>query len=209
MLCKQDRHPTDDFSHETATALPQDESANWYVVYTKPRQESVAEINLQRQDFETYLPLFKVPKKQAAQSSSKANAELGADQAKLPAEISTAYEPMFPRYMFFKPVGPKQSIAAARSSRGVHGLVTFGTELAMVAPNVMQTIRDLEALRNSADITGISPFQPGRRVRLRDTPLDGMEGIVQAVGAKRVVLLMDILGRQKTLKVAHRHLELV
>jgi len=116
---------------------------------------------------------------------------------------------MFPRYLFFKPANQKQSIAAARSSRGVHGLVKFGTELAMVPPNVVQTIRELEAQRNDADIASISPFQPGRRVRLRDTALEGIEGVVHAVGAKRVVLLMHILGRHKTLKVTHSQLELV
>jgi len=175
-------------------------SANWYVVYTKPRQEAVAEFNLQRQSFETYLPLFKVIKKQAVQPGKK--------EVDVSAEASTVYEPMFPRYLFFKPANQKQSIAAARSSRGVNSLVTFGTELAVVPPDVMQAIQDMEAQRNNADISSISPFQPGRRVRLRNTALDGIEGVVQAVGAERVVLLMQILGQQKTLKVQHGQLEL-
>src|SRR5690606_14890062 len=179
----------------------QEPSTNWYVVYTKPRQEAVAEFNLQRQSFETYLPLFKVIKKQAGQPGHK-NVDVPA------AEASTAYEPMFPRYLFFKPANQKQSVAAARSSRGVSSLVTFGTELAVVPPEVMQAIKDMEAQRNNADISSISPFQPGRRVRLRNTALDGIEGVVQAVGAERVVLLMHILGQQKTLKVKHGQLEL-
>ncbi|PLC53038.1 transcriptional activator RfaH [Pollutimonas nitritireducens] len=201
MLCKQDRHPTDDFPKAATAhaATLQDRSDSWYVVYTKPRQESVAEFNLQCQEFETYLPLFKVIKKAA----------LADRQTQDALEPSTVYEPMFPRYLFFKPANQRQSIAAARSSRGVQGLVTFGAELAMVQPNVVRAIRELEAERNSADITGITPFQPGRRVRLRDTALEGMEGVVHAVGAKRVVLLMTILGRKKTLKVTHGQLELV
>lgn len=202
MLCKQDKHPRNDFSHAPigdAMSL-QEPSANWYVAYTKPRQESVAEINLQRQGFETYLPFFKVIKKQAVQPGNK--------EIDVLAEASTAYEPMFPRYMFFKPASEKQSVAVARSSRGVNSLVTFGTELAVVSPDVLQAIQDMEAQRNNADVSSISPFQPGRRVRLRNTALDGIEGVVQAVGAERVVLLMHILGQQKTLKVQHGQLEL-
>jgi transcriptional antiterminator RfaH len=195
LLCKQDKHPTDGFSRApVAHAVPPWEcGADWYVAYTKSRQESVAEFNLQQQDFETYLPMFKVIKKQAAR----------------PGNMEHAYEPMFPRYLFFKPASRKQSIATARSSRGVTSVVTFGTELAVVPPDVVHTIRELEAQRNDADIDSISPFQPGCRVRLRDTALCGIEGVVQAVGAKRVVLLMHILGRQKTLKVKHGQLELV
>ena len=211
MLCKQDRHPTDDFPQATAAlaATLHAQGSSWYVAYTKPRQESVAEFNLQRQNFDTYLPLLKVVGKQAAQPDGKQSATQGDRQNHVPTATSTSYEPMFPRYLFFKPASQKQSIAAARSSRGVHGLVTFGTELAMVPPNVVLTIRELEAQRNDADIASISPFQPGRRVRLRDTALGGIEGVVHAVGAKRVVLLMDILGQHKTLKVTHSQLELV
>jgi transcriptional antiterminator RfaH len=35
----------------------------WYAIYTKPKQETVAEENLQRQGFETYLPWIKHPKR--------------------------------------------------------------------------------------------------------------------------------------------------
>lgn len=31
----------------------------WYLAYTKPKQESVALVNLEQQGFEAYLPLFK------------------------------------------------------------------------------------------------------------------------------------------------------
>src|SRR5690606_29424338 len=131
--------------------------------------ESVAAFNLKCQNFDTYLPLFKVVRKRAAQSDGKQSATRGATPVDVPTATSATYEPMFPRYLFFKPASRTQSIAAARSSRGVHGLVSFGTELAMVSPAVVHTIRELEAQRDNADIASISPFQPGRRVRLRDT----------------------------------------
>lgn len=162
--------------------------AGWYVAYTKPRQEHIAEANLKQQDFQTYLPLFKTFKQSAA---------------------TTTYEPMFPRYLFFKPSSSKQSVSAARSTRGINNLISFGAELALMAPEVLKTIQALEDQRNRADLQVISPFQPGRRARMRNTALNGLEGLVQSVSAKRVVVLLEILGRQKTINVEHDQLELV
>ncbi|NEV64216.1 transcription termination/antitermination NusG family protein [Thiorhodococcus minor] len=39
----------------------------WYLIHTKPRQEALADANLQRQAFETYLPLYiRVAKRRGA-----------------------------------------------------------------------------------------------------------------------------------------------
>lgn len=211
MLCKQDRQPADKLPEAKTIAhgISSEESdANWYVAYTKPRQELVAEVNLKQQNFETYLPLFKVAKTQNVRTSDDKHGQDGEDTS-LHSSSTIAYEPMFPRYLFFKPVSGKQSVAAARSSRGVSSLVAFGSELAAVPAQVLDTIRKLEAQRNDADLLSISPVQPGRRARLRNNALKGIEGVVQAVGAKRILLLMDFLGQQKTLKVKHGQIELV
>jgi transcriptional antiterminator RfaH len=69
----------------------------WYLSYTKPKQESVALVNLEQQDFEVYLPLFKKFKK----------TEQG------PVAL---FEPMFPRYILFRPSRPEQSISVVRST---------------------------------------------------------------------------------------------
>ena len=61
--------------------------SRWYLAYTKPKQESVAQFNLEQQGFEVYLPLFKKFKK----------TEQG------PVAL---FEPMFPRYILFRPSRP-------------------------------------------------------------------------------------------------------
>ncbi|HEY9572828.1 MAG TPA: transcription termination/antitermination NusG family protein, partial [Pusillimonas sp.] len=158
----------------------------WHVAYTKPRQEDIAKTNLERQEFEVYLPLFKTfkkPRKGAAAAQS---------------EALLAYEPMFPRYVFFKPKSATQSLGVLRSTRGVASVVMFGTSFAHVQPELLQSIRAAEQARNQAGIEQVSPYQPGSRVRLCDPALSGLEGLVQEVSAKRVVLLLEILGRQKT-----------
>ncbi len=62
---------------------------DWYLAYTKPRQEEIARVNLEQQSFEAYLPLYKKFKK----------TELG------PVSV---FEPMFPRYIFF-PAGQSRA----------------------------------------------------------------------------------------------------
>lgn len=158
----------------------------WYVAYTRPQQESVALLNLRQQGFRAYLPLCKAYGKHSA-----------------------SLEPMFRRYVFFGPCRESQSIATARSTRGVNSIVTFGTNLAVVQPLVLHAIRALEQEHNAPNSAALSPFQPGHRARLRAPALNGLEGLVHAVSSKRVTLLLEILGRQKLLKVQHGQLELV
>ncbi|UYO93933.1 transcription termination/antitermination protein NusG [Pollutimonas sp. M17] len=170
----------------------------WHVAYTKPRQEGIAKINLERQDFEVYLPLFKTFKKPRKTAGGTAQSE-----------ALLAHEPMFPRYVFFKPKSATQSLGTLRSTRGVASVVMFGTKFAQVPIELLQSIRAAEQLRNEAGLDQVSPYQPGSRVRLSDPALAGLEGLVQEVSAKRVVLLLEILGRQKTLKVDFDQIEAV
>jgi transcriptional antiterminator RfaH len=174
----------------------------WYVAYTRPRQEYVAESNLSRQAFETYLPLYKKLKKARPAAAPAGERGVAANDTDL-----VDYEPLFPRYLFFRPTCPKQSIAVARSSRGVNSVVTFGTRLASVAPDVMRAIRAFEERRNSAGMDEVSPYQPGTRVRLRDPALHGLEGLVHAVSSKRVFVLMELLGQQHIIKAEHHQIE--
>lgn len=181
-------------NHQAPLQSPQ----TWHVAYTKPRQERIALENLQRQGFDAYLPLFKVYKKRRRAGVAKADAN-----------GLLVHEPMFPRYLFFRATRPDQSFATLRSTRGVASVVRFGVEFAVVTPALIQAIYDLEQQRDDADMGVVSPFQPGCRVRLCDPALAGLEGLVQESSAKRVIVLLNILGRQKTLKVEHSQIELV
>ncbi|MFC5520235.1 transcription termination/antitermination NusG family protein [Polaromonas jejuensis] len=165
------------------------DKGNWYVVYTQPKREQVAVANLEQQGFEAYLPRYKTFKKSSAGALS-------------------AFEPMFPRYVFFRPGHVGQSISGARSTRGVSFVLSFGLHPALLKPEQLLAIQACEAERNRADLGEISPFLPGQQVRLRHCGLCGLEGLVKSVSAKRVTLLLQLLGGQKTLQVEHHQLEL-
>lgn len=168
------------------TAACTHDATAWYVAHTKPRQEAIAQENLLRQEFEVYLPRFKVFKKRGRTAKGA---------------VTATHEPMFPRYLFFRPTRPTQSLSVVRSTTGVSRLVMFGTQPALLADNAVQAIRQAEALRDTADIDQISPIQAGMTVQIQDSPLAGVHALVQSVSKDRVTLLLTILGRPQTVQV--------
>lgn len=174
---------------ESRAANPSAEEPNaqpWYVAYTRPRQETIALDNLQAQGFNAYLPLYKTQKKQ-----------------------ELVNEPMFPRYLFLQPRNARQSLSTVRSTRGVCTLIRFGTDIATLRPCMLDAIRELEACRNNMPAAELATLRPGRRARVCDAPLEGLEGLVHAVSSKRVTLLLEILGHQRAVQIAPSRLRVV
>lgn len=160
----------------------------WYLAYTKPRQEHIAQVNLEQQAFEAYLPLYKKFKK----------TEQG------PVAL---FEPMFPRYILFRPGKPEQSISTVRSTKGIATIVRFGFEPALLPDDLVQRIRQLEQDRHHATLQELSNLRPGQAVRLKHTALGGVEGLIQSVSSKRVAVLLEILGRPTVVQLEHHQVE--
>ena len=179
--------------HATEVAVCRDEEGIsplfWYVAYTQPRREEVAVSNLVTQGFETYLPLYRTVKK----------SQQG---------LLSSTEPMFPRYIFFKPKSG-QSISAVRSTRGVAFTLSFGNIPATLKDEVLESIRQFELQRNSVNLSELSPFQIGVKVRFSSKELFGIEGLVTSVSSKRVTLLIDILGGHRKIGVEHHQIALI
>lgn len=148
----------------------------WYLVYAKVRQERIAQENLLRQGYETYLPLVR----QVRRRDGRRVAGIG---------------PMFPRYLFIHLDNQSDNWSPIRSTLGVVSLVRFGREAAQV-PNEL-----IEALRQREDEQGLQmlpsdEYRPGSRVRITEGSFAGYEGVFLAKSSRdRVVLLLDILGK--------------
>jgi transcriptional antiterminator RfaH len=153
----------------------------WYVVLSKPRQESVAEQNLIRQSYDVYLPWLKKLKVRAKK------------------ELVPTYVPLFPRYMFCRARDAEHSIAPVRSSYGVTSILRFGMELATVSPQTLLYIRNLELKADRAGYEALTPFKPGVQVRIRDGALEGYEAVVTMSDTQRVQVLLQILGKEHEL----------
>ena len=163
-------------------------SDKWLVAYTKPRQEQVALQNLERQNFEAYLPRYKKFK----------STETG------PVPV---FEPMFPRYILFRPSKPEQSIESVRSTKGISHVIRFGFDPGVVSANMVATIQAFEAEQNQATLDQMTHFKAGQKVKLKHVALGNMEGLVQSVSAKRVAVLLEILGRPTLVQLDHHQLE--
>ena len=161
-------------TRETAMLL------RWYLAYTEPRREALAQEHLSRQGYEAYLPLY------------------------------GAIEPMFPRYLFFRPASASQSIAPVRSTRRIQMVVRFGSTYARVPQELIAAIREQEALKKLY-ASGARRPQPGQRVRVQQSApaLAGLEGLVHSSAARRVVVLMEILGRQTPVRLQAEDLEVI
>lgn len=168
--------------------LDETDLSRWYLAYTKPRQEDIAKINLEQQGFETYLPLYKKFKK----------VEQG------PVGV---FEPMFPRYLFFRPGRVGQSISSVRSTKGVTTLVRFGFQPALIGEELLRRIRQIEQDRDQATLLELSPLKRGQTVRLQHSALQGVEGLIQSVSSKRVAVLLEILGNPVVVQLEHHQVE--
>ena len=163
---------------------------HWYIVHTKPRQETLALENLQRQGYQCYMPTFLSEKLRQGVFTLEA-------------------EPLFPRYVFIR-LGQgdsAQSWAPIRSTKGVSRLVSFGVEPAKVADSLVEALRAQEA---SSQNKPERFFKPGERVCLTEAPFAGIEGIYQmADGECRVMVLIELLSKQVRVRVAPAHLSKV
>jgi transcriptional antiterminator RfaH len=149
----------------------------WYLVYCKPRQESVARENLIRQGYETYLPFMRdVRRRQGRRVSLIA--------------------PMFPRYLFIHLNRETDNWAPIRSTLGVVSIVRFGGTAASVPDDLLAMLRSREDAQG-IQILPVEEYKPGSRVRITQGGFAGYEGIFQAsTGRDRVTVLLDVLGRK-------------
>lgn len=158
--------------------------AQWFAVYSKPRQESVALAHLQNQGFECFLPMASNPYQKAK------------SQRRKPAE------PLFPRYLFLNAIAEVQNLATVRSTRGVVTLVRSGSELVKVPAEIIQALKARQDASTGLIALDATPLIPGDKVEVFDGPMAGAKGILQErCGATRSILLMSILGRETTLTV--------
>jgi transcriptional antiterminator RfaH len=165
---------------------------HWYLAQTKPRQEEVALVNLERQAY-----LVKVPRVTSLRRSSKrATQKTPATQAPQATQI------LFPGYIFFAPQYAEQSIAPVRSTLGIARVVRFGLEPARISDRLLEDILafvDQTERSPGGLLAHLSQIVEGSSVLVRDGPFSGLSGLVSKVGSQRVMVLFEIMGKVQTL----------
>ncbi len=155
-------------------------SMNWFVVHTKSHQEMRAEEQLLNQGFQVYLPII--------------TREIHGGRFKR--------EPLFSNYLFLANKPSPTQFGVIRSTRGVQGLVRFGTEFAMMEDSSIRALREREL--------GIAPivrFQEQQEVRITDGPLMDLDAVYLCrCGVERAMVLLKLLNRSQRIEISERFL---
>ncbi len=155
---------------------------HWYVVQTKPRQESVAVENLERQGYSTYCPRM-IQAKRRRQRWQK------------------VLEPLFPRYLFVQLAEGIDDFTPIRSTIGVLNMVRFGDKPATIPQQAINTIQ-LQEQMISSEVSDTPNWCQGDAVQVVEGPFAGLKGIFQKQNSQeRIIILLDMLGQKNSVAV--------
>jgi transcriptional antiterminator RfaH len=160
---------------------------SWYLVYSKIKQESIAQLNLDRQGYETYLPLIRNKK----------------DKSMLKVHL------MFPRYLFIRLCNQRDDWAPIRSTIGVMGLVRFNQWPAQVSDKLIESLKKRED-QDGFHVLSAPEYKRGDKVRIINGPFEHYEAIFYAHSSKdRVILLLQEAEKSINLKLDKSLISLV
>ena len=152
------------------------DTANWYLIQCKPRQDERAEENLQRQGYTCYRPRH-------------------SRERLLRGKRQQVEESLFPGYLFIQ-LSQLDNWAPLRSTRGVSRVVSFGNQPLAVDAGLIET------LRQRGSVTPAPLLNAGDKVRINHGAFEELEAIFLCMdGNERVILLMNILHREQKVRV--------
>lgn len=155
----------------------------WYVVQTHARAEQRAVWHLRNQDFEAYLPQYLKRRRHARRTD-------------------WVRAPLFPGYLFVAIDIARMRWRAIASTIGVCRLVSDGERPMPVPPGVVEEIRAREDGDGLVRMASQRPFKRGEVVQITSGALADRAGLFECqVEEERVILLIELLGRQVKVKM--------
>ena len=147
---------------------------HWYLVKTKSKQEDIAILNLENQNFHVYCPY---------------------------ALIRNKNEVLFPGYIFIQLDKDTQNWSPIRSTKGVLYFVRFGLSYAKIPDNIIEFIKTNQ-LNTAEKLKNINKFKSGDKVQITDGVFKNCIAIFKLYKPdERVILLMHLLGQQQKLTI--------
>lgn len=155
----------------------------WYVVETHAKSESKAMFNLRRQGYRAYLPQYLKHRRHARRTD------------RVP-------RPLFPRYLFVKLDIAQEAWRPIQSTFGVVRLILQGDRPAPVPEGVVE---DIAANQNDDGFVAVRPacsYSRGEQVHIGGGAFADQTGLFEcATDGERVVLLLNLLGREVKVKL--------
>jgi len=159
----------------------------WYCIQSKVGSEELAKRNLERQGFETYLPMTPADRRRQRERDKE-------------------LEPLFKSYLFLHLSEQQGDWSPIKNTIGVLRLVRFGNYPARVPDGLIRELKDRES--NGIHKGTQNEYQKGDMVVIRSGGmLEYCQAIFQKSAGARVWLLMDILGRETEVCMLRRNIE--
>ena len=157
-----------------------EDTLNWYVVRTHPKQEQRASSNLQAWGIETLTPFLLV---------NKCNQFTG--------QLSRVVKPLFPAYIFVR-FKFNDLYHKIRFTRGVHSLVCFNERPTPVDEEIISLIRS--RIGNDGFVRTSAELKAGDEVVINDGRFQKLHGVfeheMQDADADRVTILLSSVSFQ-------------
>ncbi len=154
----------------------------WFVAHTRPQAEQRAVFNLRRQGFKAYLPRYRKQRRHARR-------------------VDWILAPLFPRYVFIAMDPARAQWRSINGTFGVHYLVCHGDRPATLPDGVVQEIMTREDADGAVALDP-GPLRKGDRLRILAGAFAERVGLFEQMAeADRVVMLLDLLGRQVPVRV--------
>lgn len=151
---------------------------NWYVLYTKPRNEKKVAERLEREGFESYCPLIRAMRQWS-------------DRKK---KVSV---PMFPSYVFVH-LTARERLEVVKVS-GVMNFIFWQGVPAIVRDEEIKAVRKIEENGSDISVTSLQ-VEKGQLVTIPAGPFKGQKGVVDQVNKNNILIYIEQLGYQVRFK---------
>jgi transcriptional antiterminator RfaH len=161
---------------------------HWYLIQFKPNSHHLAARNLQRQGFETFLPMQKITLRKASRFVSDC-------------------KPFFPGYMFVSVNADLAPWRTINSTLGVSKLVSFGGKPKPIPLQLISAL--MRKLDSSGTMLPTNNFIEGDRVEMLTGPFANFIATVDTIDPKqRIWVLIDLMGQKTRMKITPGQIQL-
>jgi len=166
-----------------------DRGTIWFLAQFKPNSHNIAERNLVRRGFRTFLPLQEETRRARG-------------------KFITQMRPLFPGYLFIALDMLQGGWRAVNSTYGITRLVSLGKEPTPVPLDLVSQLM----LRCDREGKLLSPklLQPGDEVMLTKGPFTNFMATIESIAPdRRVFVLMELMGAQTRVVASSEHVRAV
>ena len=163
-------------------------SKEWFIVQFKPNKQNQAAKNLNRQGFETFLPLIDTTLRETSRF------------------INTT-RPLYPGYMFITFDRTKYKWHKINNTYGVSRLLTFNSTLKSIPATFINNL--MERCDSSGKLLPIKKIKKGGQAKVLKGPFASFVATIEKYeDEQRVWVLFDLMGRKTKIQIATDCLQL-